>query len=839
MTEILTDSYEAAREMLTHISPDLPYADWVRVGMALHSEFGDTGFDLFDDWSANGATYCPNTCRLAYRSFKPDGLVTFGTLVHLAREGGYRSSGSYGPRVIDPEVQGRKAEDEKRESEALLQIQRDTTLKARAIWEAAHAASPGNSYIWRKQVEVTPTLKEIALSKVRNLLGYLPKSSGESLSGDTVLVAPIVQIREGKRVISNVELIDGLGLKAALPGRGTKAGGFWAAAKLPECDEDGLTILIAEGVATALSAQQATGHPTVASLSAGNMPAVAKLMHELYPKASLVILADIGNGQADAEKAAQLVRARIAVPVIPEGANGKDFNDMTIASGLEAVRAAINGAASNENAWLEPNPLAMSISPEEYPLDALPAKIREAVLEFAQHVKAPLPLVASSALATVSLVVQAHIDARRDETLENPVSLYMLTIADSGERKSTCDKHFMRVITEYDREQAELFKPQMEAYRADLEAWEAERSGIKAKIQELTKQGKDATAHKNDLRSLERDKPVQPKIPHLVYSDTTPEALARDLATRWPVGGIMSSEAGLVLGAHAMNSESIMRNLSQLNVLWDGGDLQISRKSTESFVVRDVRLTIGLMVQEPTLREFFGKSGKLTRGSGFLARFLVSWPDSTQGSRFYSEPPTGWPAREVFNHRLSDMLKQPIPLDEEGTLVPAMVRMSSEAKEFWTNFYNDIELELGLGGELWDVRDVASKTADNAVRLAAIFQFFENGSFVIGLNAIEGGCRLAAWHLNEAGRFFGAIALPDELAELVNLDSWLVDYAKRRDKSNFSTTEIMQNVTPAKFRKAANLHQGLSLLEAENRLRFETTGRKKVVHINPILLSKE
>lgn len=524
-----------------------------------------------------------------------------------------------------------------------------------------------------------------------------------------------------------------------------------------------------------------------------------------------------------------------------------DFNDLHATSGLDAVKRCIEAATlvgnieqpNNETDWPEPNPLAMSIMPEEYPLDALPAKIRNAVTEFAQHVKAPLPLVASSALATVSLVVQAHIDARRDETLENPVSLYLLTIADSGERKSTCDKHFMRVITEHDREQVELFKPQVDAYRADLEAWEAERSGIKAKIQEASRKSQDTSKHKNDLRMLERDKPQPPKVPRLVYGDATPEALAHELAIKWPCGGIMSSEAGQVFGSHGMGSDTIMRNLSQLNILWDGGDLKIDRRSTESFIVRDVRLTIGLMVQEPTLREFYGKSGKLTRGTGFLARFLVSWPDSTQGTRFYSEPPTGWPARDIFNRRLSDILKQPIPLNEDGALVPAMAGLSPQAKEFWANFYNSIERELGIGGELRDVRDVASKTADNAVRLAAIFQFFEDGSLVIGLDAIEAGCRLAAWHLNEARRFFGEIALPDELADLVNLDAWLVDYAKRRGVSTFNTTEIMQNVTPTKFRKAAQLQNGLSLLEAENRLRFEKDGKKKLVHINSVLLGKE
>lgn len=142
----------------------------------------------------------------------------------------------------------------------------------------------------------------------------MPRCSRIPLSGDTLLVAPTAQIRDSARVISNIELIDAPGLKAVLAGRGTKTGSFWAANKRPERNGEGVQILIAKGGAIALWPQQATAHPPVTSLHAGHMPTVARLMHELYPKASLVVLTDIGSGQSEAEKATQLVGYRIAVP---------------------------------------------------------------------------------------------------------------------------------------------------------------------------------------------------------------------------------------------------------------------------------------------------------------------------------------------------------------------------------------------------------------------------------------------------------------------------------------------------------------------------------------------
>ena len=106
------------------------------------------------------------------------------------------------------------------------------------------------------------------------------------------------------------------------------------------------------------------------------------------------------------------------------------------------------------------------VAAEAYPLDALPDIIRAAVEEVQAFTKAPIPMVASSALAALSVAVQAHIDVKRADKLSGPVNLFLLTIADSGERKSTCDGFFSSPIKDYDREQAELAKPGRQRYAA-------------------------------------------------------------------------------------------------------------------------------------------------------------------------------------------------------------------------------------------------------------------------------------------------------------------------------------------------------------------------------------
>lgn len=489
---------------------------------------------------------------------------------------------------------------------------------------------------------------------------------------------------------------------------------------------------------------------------------------------------------------------------------------------------------SEGNGWPDPQPLSAKIEPEPYPVDALPETIRAAVEEVAGFVKAPAALVASSALAALSLACQAHIDAKRAEKLHGPVALFLLTIADSGERKSTCDGFFASAILQYQEEQAEAMKPAIKEHRAAMAAWEAERDGILSAIKDAGKKGNATDKLRADLAQLQQEESEPPRVPRLILGDETPENLAWSLAKQWPSAGVLSSEAGVVFGSHGMGKDSAMRNLALLNVLWDGGAHSIGRRTSESFTVRGARLTMGLMIQEITLREYFSKSGGLARGTGFLARFLVAWPESTQGTRFFNDPPPNWPHLAAFHRRIAEILNQPAPIDEDGALTPALLSLAPDAKAAWVSYHDAIESELKSGGELYDVRDVASKSADNAARLAALFQLFEHGmGGAIGLDSFERASRIAAWHLSEARRFFGELALPAELADAARLDSWLIEHCRQARTHMVGKNHVRQH---GPLRDGARLDTAIRELAELDRLQLVKDGKRLTIHLNPALV---
>ena len=149
--------------------------------------------------------------------------------------------------------------------------------------------------------------------------------------------------------------------------------------------------------------------------------------------------------------------------------------------------------------WPEPQPLAANVAAEPYPSGALPLVIRKAVAEVAAFVQAPVALVAASALGAMSLACQGFVNIERARTLSGPTSLYLLSIATSGERKSSCDGYFSAAIRLHEKTQAEATKPAVAAFEAALSAWNAEREGLLAAIKDAKRTGKTSDHLKAEL----------------------------------------------------------------------------------------------------------------------------------------------------------------------------------------------------------------------------------------------------------------------------------------------------------------------------------------------------
>ncbi len=489
--------------------------------------------------------------------------------------------------------------------------------------------------------------------------------------------------------------------------------------------------------------------------------------------------------------------------------------------------------------WRDPEPLTDHLVAYPYPVDALPPLLRDAVQEVHRFVQAPPALIVASALASLSLAVQGLVDVRRDAQLVGPVSIYLLSVADSGERKSTCDAIFARPLNEWELERRTAMAEEVVMAEAALAAFEAKKAGLLEAIKLRRRKGQDTEEAEQQLRTLVAEAPRAALLPRLLYADATPEALTFSLANGWPSAAILSAEAGTVFGSHGMGQEAILRNLALLNMLWDGGTIAIDRRSKPSFRLRGRRLTFGLMVQPEALRGFLERAGTLPRGTGFLARFLVAWPESTQGRRHYRQAPAVLPAVERFSRRIRALLDEPMRTDEQGALAPTSIALTPAAQAKWIDIHDCIEDELHAAGEFKDIRDVASKAAENIARLAALFHVLQSGpSGVVDVPSIEAATTVVTWHLGEARRLLGALEESPLLAATVRLDTWLRAEAQRTQASRIPTRRIFQ-YGPRTVRDLAMFKASMALLTERGRARLEVEGRKRYVAINPALLDDE
>lgn len=337
---------ELIRAALAHVPADLPRDEWVRVGMAIKSEFpDDDGFELFDQWSATSGGYDAADMRSTWRSIKAGGAVTIGTLLHIAKASGFKTGSTAPARTDQAQRQADRQARQREDAGSRAAGHAEAARLAQAMWEAA-SASGSSSYLERKGVQA---------------YGVRFAVRGDASAHDRPASAwLLVPLRDSAGALWNVQQIapaksrykagDGPGATGTdkLFCKGGLKSGLWHMLGEPE---GAATVLVAEGYATAASLHEATGCPVAVAFDAGNLVHVAKALRKLFPIASLVLCGDDdvqtfartgrNPGREKAEAAAAAVGGLAVLPApAPDGENF-DFNDLHLSAGLEAVRAAL------------------------------------------------------------------------------------------------------------------------------------------------------------------------------------------------------------------------------------------------------------------------------------------------------------------------------------------------------------------------------------------------------------------------------------------------------------------------------------------------------------------
>ena len=272
---------------------------WLRVGMALHSEFGDDGFNEWVAWSERAANYDAKIMRQQWASFKASGGVTMGTLYALARRHGWQGQAT-NTRPSDADVARRKAD-----RDAAAELKR--LLAEDAARRATKITGSLTRPPWRFRYLVTKGFPNL-IDKV-----WCPVRAG----------ALFVPLYIEKKVTSG-QWINEDGEKRFMKDS-TVRGAVW-----PTPGRGSGPVVLCEGFATALSLR-ATGLfcAVGACMSAWNIEIVAKP----FTQRPAIVVAD-HDKKAVGEKCA----ASTGLPWWKPEREGDDANDVMVRDGVDVLR---------------------------------------------------------------------------------------------------------------------------------------------------------------------------------------------------------------------------------------------------------------------------------------------------------------------------------------------------------------------------------------------------------------------------------------------------------------------------------------------------------------------
>lgn len=483
-----------------------------------------------------------------------------------------------------------------------------------------------------------------------------------------------------------------------------------------------------------------------------------------------------GPGRDYADNVADRLRAlgcdvrRIDVDALdlPDGGDVVDWSAANPDGDLDALPMVATAHATKPEGFA-PEPLRRPVPPPEpYPLAELGPILGPAAQSLRRVIQAPDAVCGASVLAAASLAVQALADVEREPGQTYPLSLWMLTVAASGERKSAVDVEAMRAANDYEKEQAKAHEADMHAHAAAMAEWEARCTAAKADAKKAKGAGlADA------LRAI-GPAPPAPLVPRVIVGDFTAEGLAKGLVAGLPSVGVFSDEGGLVFGGHGMTKETVVRTAATLCKLWDRGELDRVRALDGAVKLRGRRLALHLLVQ-PVIAER-ALADDVLRGQGFLARCLLAWPESTAGTRPYrAESLRHDAALTRLAHRLGALHRQPLPLveGERQELQPRVLPLSAEAKAAWVRLHDAIEAEIRPDGQFAAVPAWANKMPEQALRIAGVLTLLESDTAQeVDAATIGRASELALWHLNEAVRLASTAEVSREVRDAEALLAW-------------------------------------------------------------------
>lgn len=422
----------------------------------------------------------------------------------------------------------------------------------------------------------------------------------------------------------------------------------------------------------------------------------------------------------------------------------------------------------------------------EWPRHLEGSLLESAVVEAINDFQVAREMAITSALGAIAVACQGLVDIEQPTGNKVTSSLMLLTIAESGERKTTVEKYFFKEIRQQQKFALEEYKNLYSEYEYKLSLYKDIESALRKKIKILVANNENTETIEQQLIDLKNAQQPQPLAKKFIYDDSTPQALVQGMNEGCKNACLVSSEANGIFNG------KVFSELHLINTLWDGGDVTVDRVTKQSFILNNARLTLALMTQMSVIEHFLETRGAEARGMGFLARFLVVRPPSKAGYRDAQRNLTELKHLSNFNKRIGEILTTSLK-NEDNNSPKITIKFNASSASLWREYSQAIENEMRINGVYEHYRDHASKLMDNITRVAGIVEFYEgknNEITVETLNFSYGLCMRYSKHFLKY--------LAGEPAVVINANLLAQCLLKKCDKPNTNQMDVV-DITPFSY----------------------------------------
>jgi Protein of unknown function (DUF3987) len=195
-----------------------------------------------------------------------------------------------------------------------------------------------------------------------------------------------------------------------------------------------------------------------------------------------------------------------------------------------------------------------------YPVEALGPVLSRAVWAIEQRVQCATAMAANSVLGVASLAAQAKADVQLPTGQTKPLSLFIATIAESGDRKTATDTEAMKAVKAREAELGKAYAERLSAYKRKRAAWNSGRDRILKS---------PATVEiKEELLQKLGDEPIAPRLPKLTLQEATQEGIVKGFQIMPPAIGLFSSEGATFLTGPGFTPEKKTASGTAFSSLW-------------------------------------------------------------------------------------------------------------------------------------------------------------------------------------------------------------------------------------------------------------------------------